>query len=185
MHFEGVKKKRVLCFGDSITQGYMVELTKAWPWIITELSGYTVEALNYGISGDTTLDGLHRLRSAMETAPDIAVVELGINDFFSLVPLEQAEVNLSIIIKKFRETGADVLLAGFVMPGGRPWEEMYRRLAEREKVRLYPDIFKGLKDDAGNFDKRFFFSDGVHPNESGYEIIADNVYKAIQGCRSR
>jgi acyl-CoA thioesterase-1 len=174
-----MKKKKILCFGDSITEGYMVSDENSWPYLLEELSEGRVETINQGVSGDTTLDGLHRLGHALDTAPDIAIVEFGINDLFSMVPVEQAELNLSIITEKFKETGTEVILAGFSLHGSNRWDEMYARVSERHSAILYPDIFNGLKYTDGGFNKKFFLPDGVHPNEHGYAIIAANMFRII------
>src|SRR5688500_11584578 len=58
------KKPRVVFLGDSLTAGYGVERDEAFPVIVADLlrqDGLAIDAVNAGLSGDTTAGGLRRL----------------------------------------------------------------------------------------------------------------------------
>lgn len=69
---------RLICFGDSITQGsigsaYVAKLARALP---------TVDVINCGIDGDTTYNLLERLeRDVLALQPDVVTIMVGLNDF--------------------------------------------------------------------------------------------------------
>ncbi len=165
--------KTIVCFGNSLTAGYMVAPEYSYParfqhWV-------TLPVLNHGVSGDTTFDALPRLPAALAAKPRIAVVELGINDCGWGLAVVEARPNLTRIIKAFQEQGAAVVLAGFSLAGMAAWEEMYRVLAETYGALLVPDIFAGMH---GRAD--LVFEDGLHPNADGYAVMAETYYRAMQ-----
>ncbi len=160
----------MVCFGDSITEGYMVPSSAAWPSVLERLA--FVKTFNLGVSGDTTFDALRRLDQALEPASDIAFIEFGINDFFMGLSIESVSNNLAAIMKPFLAMGTKVILAGFYFeePGIQAWAAMYRELSQRFSTGLYENIFDGLQDR-----KDHFLSDGLHPNARGYQVIAERI----------
>ncbi len=163
------------CFGNSITEGYMVPRDKSWPAILEQIS--EIKTLNFGISGDTTFDALGRLETVLNAQHDAVFVELGINDFFMGIPMESTKKNLGRICQTFLDRQKEVFLAGFSFKGqgSKNWEGMYRELSAEFAINLYPNIFKGI---SGN--SRFFLPDGLHPNSEGYNIIAQNIADFLQ-----
>ena len=55
------------------------------------------------------------------------------------------------------------------------FKDMYPDLARQHKLPLMPFL---LKDVAGEKDKNI--SDGIHPNEEGHQIIAENVHAFLK-----
>ncbi len=158
------------CFGDSITEGYMVPRSSAWPHLVGQILG--IRTLNFGVSGDTTFDGLRRLPSVLDHDMDALFLEFGLNDFFMGIPLESARANLESISRAFLERGTRVILAGFSFKGqgADRWHEMYAGLAQGLKIPLYPNIFQAID---GCSD--CLLPDGLHPNEKGYRLMAEDI----------
>jgi acyl-CoA thioesterase-1 len=158
------------CFGDSITEGYMVPRSAAWPHLVGRMLG--VRTLNFGVSGDTTFDGLRRLHSVLGHDMDALFLEFGLNDFFMGIPMESARSNLESISRAFLERGIKVILAGFSFrgQGAERWHEMYAELAKELQVLLYPNIFRAID---GCSD--CLLPDGLHPNEKGYRLMAEDI----------
>ena len=68
----------IVCFGDSLTAGYGADPGHAYPDYLQQLldaRGYHYHVLNKGISGDTTKDGVARLKDVIATHPAIAVAD--------------------------------------------------------------------------------------------------------------
>ena len=166
--------KKIVCFGDSITEGYMVSKEASYPTLLSRLLG--VNCVNLGVSGDTSYDALKRLGELNEHLSTdeqvLVLVEFGINDFFMAVPAKECESNLEKIMGHIHSMGHRSVLLGFNMdyPGVPEWMKLYRRLSEKCNIPLYPNIFEGLSKREGDF-----LSDGLHPNESGYSKIASGV----------
>src|SRR3954466_7977505 len=97
----------IVALGDSLTAGYGLSRKQAWPALVAEKmreAGYEFEVVNAGSSGDTTTGGLRRLPALLRAHKkiDIFVLELGINDAFRGVPIEQVRSNLQAIIDQVR-----------------------------------------------------------------------------------
>ena len=70
----------IVCFGDSLTAGHGVESGHAYPAYLQQLlstRGYSYHVVNLGISGNTTKDGVDRLKDVLALHPQIVVVEFG------------------------------------------------------------------------------------------------------------
>ena len=76
-------KKRIVILGDSITAGYGLELSQAYPALIQqkiEQAKLPFVVVNAGISGDTSAGGLRRVAWTLSKGADILIIALGGND---------------------------------------------------------------------------------------------------------
>lgn len=166
--------ENIICFGDSITYGAGAEKGRDYPSILAKLIGRNV--INTGVSGDTTSSALNRVvRDVLERDPYLVIVELGGNDFLQGLPKEETLANLRKIILKIQKKGSAVALAdvscGVFLSGYR---KDYKRLAKETGSILIPRLLGGILDNPS------LKSDNIHPNSSGYKIIARRVYKSIK-----
>src|SRR4030088_2003628 len=113
----------IVAFGDSLTAGYGLSRKQAYPALIAEkmrAAGYEFEVVNAGSSGDTTTGGLRRLPAILRAHKniDIFILELGINDAFRGVPIDQLRANLQAIIDQVhaRHPTAAIVIAGMQLP---------------------------------------------------------------------
>src|SRR3954469_18791690 len=113
----------IVALGDSLTAGFGLSRKEAWPALVGEKmrsAGYEFEMVNAGSSGGTTSGGLERLPAILRAHPkiDIFILELGINDAFRGLPIEQIRSNLQAIIDKVRARHPDIsiVLAGMQLP---------------------------------------------------------------------
>ena len=169
----------VVFLGDSLTAGYGVGEAQAFPALVAErlyARGMPVEAVNAGVSGDTTADGLRRLDRILVDHPDAVVVGLGANDGLRGVPVDEIERNLREIVMRVERAGATPLLLGMRVPPtfgtrySRQFEEVYERLADDLGVALVPFMLKGV---AGR--PTLNLEDRLHPNAAGHRRIAETV----------
>ena len=147
-----------------------------------DADGYQYEVVNAGVSGDTSAAGLRRIDWSLEQGDvRVVILELGANDFLRGQPVSETKKNLSRIIERSRERGAEVLLAGIYTPtsAGMQYEreinEVFQTLAREHSVALIPFILEGV---AG--DEKLNQPDGIHPNPEGAKIVADTVYKYLR-----
>lgn len=178
--------KVILFFGDSLTAGYQLEASEAYPAVIQQKLdslGYDYEVVNAGLSGDTTASGKSRLDWVLKQDADIFVLELGANDGLRGIPLSETRQNLKDIIEMVRAKNADtkIILAGMQIPPnmGQDYTSEFRsifpELAEQYKVELIPFLLDGV---AGN--PELNLNDGIHPTAEGYKIVADNVWEVLE-----
>ena len=174
----------VVCLGDSLTEGYGIAASDAWPARVerrlrAEGRG-DVRIVNAGISGSTSASGPARLRWQLRAKPRVLLLELGANDGLRGLDLEATRRNLSETIRLARDSGLAVLLAGMKLPPNygaayaQAFEDMYRALAERHSVALIPFLLEGV---AG--DPALNLPDGIHPNPEGHAIVAETVYRHL------
>ena len=164
----------VIAFGDSLVEGRGSTNGRDFVSTLSQRLGVTI--INAGRSGDTTGAALARLdRDVLAHSPRVVIVVLGGNDYLRHVPVNETFRNLSAIVTKIRDRGAAVVLAG-VSVGllTDPYGARYEALARETSSGLVPDILGGLM---GRSDR---MSDAIHPNNVGYEIIADRIAPVLE-----
>lgn len=178
------KSKVILFLGDSLTEGYGIDESKAYPVLVgKELNeaGLKVEVLNGSVSGSTTASGLSRLRWFLKKNPDIMLLALGANDGLRGLKVSDSKKNLAQIIKLAQDQGIQVVLAGMLMPPNygesyrSEFENMYKSLVTEYKLEFIPFLLEGV---AGV--KELNTSDGVHPNEKGHQVMSRLVTKKFK-----
>ena len=176
----------ILFFGDSITAGYGLDMEQAFPALIeakADSLGYSVEAVNAGVSGETSAGGLRRVDWILQRPFDIFVLELGANDGLRGVDPDHTRDNLQQIMDKVRTVRPDaqIVLTGMEAPPNmgenyiRSFRQIYRDLADENDVTFMPFI---LKDVAG--EPNLNQPDGIHPTAEGHRIIAGNVWEILE-----
>lgn len=167
---------RLACFGDSLFAGYGLPLSQALPARLEALlrgQGADARALNLGVSGETSAEGLARLNEVLDLKPDAALVEFGANDCHQMVPPREMEAHLEEILRALVAAGVPPLLVGvrglpWVPKGyGRELAAVFPRLAERLHLPLFPDILAPYAENPA-----LLLPDGLHPNGAGVEAMA-------------
>jgi acyl-CoA thioesterase-1 len=166
--------ENIICFGDSLTYGTGASQGMDYPSQLSRLIGKPV--INAGIPGDTTATALSRLdRDVLSRSPRIVLITLGGNDLKNRQDRDRAFRNLRAIITSIQDRGALVIVGGLDVPiWGRGFQENYRKVCEETAAVLVPDVLKGL---LGNPEK---MSDGIHPNDMGYGIMAGYFHEAMK-----
>lgn len=158
----------VVMFGDSLVEGVGATSGNTLPEQLGKKIG--VKIVNYGVSGDTTRDGLARLDEALLVKPKVAIVLLGGNDFLKKIPRDETFQNLEKIIAAFQAHGAVTVVVGVrsgIVGGGA--DEAYEDVAERTGSVYISDVLSGV------FAHPDLMSDAIHPNDRGYEKIAERL----------
>lgn len=177
--------RRILFLGDSLTDGYGLKRSQAFPAVITEkmrASGMKGEVVNAGISGDTTGGGVRRISRYLDRSVGVLVLELGINDAFRGVPVNEMRTNLQTIIDRTRAKNPDVaiVIAGMQLPlyGAdgyvQAFGEMFSELAAKNRAALIPYLLAGVGGDPS-----LNLSDRIHPNAAGQRVLAENVWRVL------
>ncbi len=182
---------KIIALGDSLTYGWLVDkgyLEFLEEKLTLKFHQSTMEIINRGIPGDTARGGLHRLKSqVIDSAPDLVLVQFGLNDAFSGCTLDEFKANIiSIIDGIHSETEADILLVTSVaLRGANKFaEKYYEALIEAggEKdvsvARVHEYWEKHIA--AGTDFYGLVIDDGVHPTEDGYSLMAGAVVEMFQ-----
>src|SRR6476469_4391411 len=109
--------KTILVCGDSLSDGFMLKRSEAYPALLAKklrAAGLNFSVTNASASGGTTDGGLERLAPHLKHRIDILILELGINDAFRGVRIDQIQNNLQQIIDKVKakNPNARVVIAG-------------------------------------------------------------------------
>src|SRR5215471_13233407 len=89
--------KTILVFGDSLSDGFMLKRSEAYPALLAKklrAAGPNFLVTNASASGGTTDGGLERLPPHLNHKIDVLILELGINDAFRGVAIDQIQKNL-------------------------------------------------------------------------------------------
>lgn len=174
----------IVCFGDSLTAGHGVEQGHAYPdylQILLGEHGYVYHVVNLGIDGNTTKDGLERVKSVLALHPQIVVVEFGGNDGLRGLPLSATRDNLDQIVGTLEKSGAKIVLAGITLPPNygadyiQQFNGIYSSLSRKYSVPLIPFLFKNVYGVPGSMQ-----DDGIHATAKGNQQVALNVFDALK-----
>lgn len=185
-HAPAREPKAILVFGDSLSEGFMLKHSEAYPALLAKklrAAGLNFLLTNASASGGTTGGGLERLPPHLKHKIDILILELGINDAFRGVPVQQIQKNLQEIIDKVKakNPNARVVITGMQLPGYTgddyvsAFGQMFADLAAKNGAALVPYLLQGV---AG--DPSLMGPDGIHPNTAGQRILAENVWRVLE-----
>jgi len=178
--------KTILVLGNSLSEGFQLKSSEAYPLLLADklrAAGLNFQVTNASASGGTTEGGLQRLPSHLKRKIDIFILELGINDAFRGVPVDQIQSNLQEIIDnvKTRNPSVRVVIAGMQLPNYgadryvSAFGEMFDKLATKNGATLVPYLLEGV---GGN--PSLNLPDGIHPNAAGQKILAENVWRVLE-----
>lgn len=179
--------KRILVLGDSLSGGFGLKPSEAYPALLANklrAAGLNFQVTNASQTGGTTDGGLERLPGHLKRKIDIFILELGINDAFRGVPVDQIQNNLQQIIDKVKARNPDVrvVIAGMASPKGfgaddyvAAFGKIFAELASKNSALLVPYLLEGV---AG--DPSLNLPDGLHPNAAGQKVLAENVWRVLE-----
>jgi acyl-CoA thioesterase-1 len=178
--------KTILVLGDSLSQGFGLAPSEAYPMLVAKklrAAGLNFRVINASAAGGTTEGGLERLPAHLKRKIDIFILELGINDAFRGVPIDQIQNNLQQIIDKAktRNPSVRVVIAGMQLPNYTnddyvsAFGKMFADLAAKNGATLVPYLLQSV---AG--DPSLNLSDGIHPNAVGQKVLAETVWHVLE-----
>src|SRR6266705_6485288 len=178
--------KRILVLGDSLSGGFGLKPSEAYPALLAKklrAAGLSFQVTNASQTGGTTEGGLERLPAHLKRKIDIFILELGINDAFRGVPVDQIENNLQQMIDKVKARNPDVrvLIAGMQLPNYAAddyvsaFGKIFAELAAKNGGSLVPYLLDGVGGDPS-----LNLPDGIHPNAAGQKILAENVWRILE-----
>jgi acyl-CoA thioesterase-1 len=178
--------KTIVFFGNSLTAGYGVDPSQAFPALIQkkiDSSHLPYKSVNAGVSGETSSGGLARIDWILKQAPDVFVLELGGNDGLRGIPLSETKKNLQAIINRVKEKkpATKIIIAGMLIPPNmgpqyaKEFQSIYPDLAKTNQVSLIPFLLEGVGGES-NLNQ----ADGIHPTVEGHKVVADNVWKVVK-----
>ena len=198
------KPKRVIFFGDSITEqgaakgGYIEQLSQ-----MLEKKGLSdqFELIGAGVSGNKTPDLYHRLqKDVISKEPDLVFIYIGINDVWHKdmgTGTNEAEFKrvYEMLITKIQASGAKVVLCTPTVIGERRsgtnqhdsnldhYADIIRQLSRDYNTKLLDlrNIFAqyNLKHNPKNKEMGILTNDRVHLNKKGNQLVANTMLNLL------
>lgn len=163
----------IVAFGDSLIFGQGASsVDKNFVSLLSDKIDDRI--VNLGVPGNTTQDALDRINDLEKYNPKVVIVLIGGNDYLKKVPIETTFKNLEKIIKKIQDSGSIVLLLG--VRGGLltdKFDTEFEKISSKYHTAYVSDVLSGLVTNMQ------YMSDAVHPNDLGYQKIADRVYPVL------
>jgi len=171
----------LLVLGDSLSAGYRMSASAAWPALLNDKWQKSPTVINGSISGDTASQGLARLPALLKQhQPRWVLIELGGNDGLRGFPPQQLEQLLDKAISEVKDSGAKPLLMQVRLPAnyGRRYTEsfaaVYPQLAERNAIPLVPFFMEQVY-----LKPEWMQDDGIHPAPAAQAFIAELMAKEL------
>lgn len=178
-------KKTILFFGNSLTAGYGVSPTEAFPALIgkkIDSLHLPYQVVNAGLSGETTAGGKSRIGWVLQQPVSIFVLELGGNDGLRGIPLTGTTANLQAIIDsvKTHYPDAKIVLAGMQIPPnmGIDYSTAFRNIFPKLATANHAALIPFLLQNVGGI-PQLNQADGIHPTAAGHRIVAQNVWQVL------
>jgi len=186
---EPSKPIRIVAFGDSLTSGYGLRQSQAFPVQLQKqlrARGHNVVISNAGVAGDTTAAGLARFDWSIGDDVDAVILELGANDALRGIDPKVTRENLQKILAKLQARSIPVLLAGMRSPAN--WGDTYADdfdtifpdLAKDSALVFYPFFLQGVILNA-----KLNQNDGMHPNSKGVAEIVRQITPSVEELISK
>lgn len=193
-----------LVFGDSITVGHgdggvlcpnNTSVGGYPPRLRPQLAARGIDAVfsNYGVCGERTDAGVTRIDNVLNGGGDVIIIMEGTNDISAGISFETALFNLNVMAQKAVLAGVEPVLASLVPRGpesgrdennGRTYTVANRlEMDAAENGWAYADPFHALFDRPDFFELYYF--DQLHPNSTGYAIVADSMVDAAADAATR
>lgn len=182
-----IVKKYIVFFGNSLTAGYGLDPSEAFPALIQnrlDSLGLLYTVVNAGLSGETTASGVNRVDWVISQQPvDVFVLELGGNDGLRGIPVEETRKNLLAIIEKVRgkHPKAEIIIAGMLVPPNmgpkysKDFQAVFPEVANEANVKLIPFILENV-----GGEKELNLEDGIHPTPEGHKLVMENIWPILK-----
>lgn len=179
-------RARVVFLGTSLTAGYGLDASEAYPALIQQkidAAGLPFEAVNAGVSGETSAGALRRIDWLLKDPPAVLVIETGANDGLRGQDVDSLEANIQAMVDRANTLTPKprVVLVGMRMLSnygadyiGR-FEGVYPALARRNGLPLVPFLLDGVAGvDSLNQ------PDQIHPKAVGQRLLAETVWRTLK-----
>ena len=187
----GDGRRTILFLGTSLTAGLGLDPDSAYPQQIQrkiDANRLPYQVVNAGVSGETSAGLLRRLDWVLRQPAAVIVVETGANDGLRGQSVSSTRATIANVLSRIRreQPNASVLLVQMEAPPNLGQEytsefrAMFAELAREHGATLMPFLLAGV---AG--ETRLNQADGIHPNNAGERIVADNVWRSLQPLLTR
>ncbi len=187
--------KKIVCHGDSLTEGADLNPNFTWPLLVANQLG--VKIINSGIGGDTSGGLLGRFyHDVVQHNPDMVLIMGGTNDLWWDLDVNLIQANIYAMTCQ-AEYHKIAPVVGLPLPlalgrvrrqemmaplGG--WQNCVQKLAQlvealatsaRESDIATLDFYHLFLDAKNGVQEKYFLEDGLHPNKEGHLLMAEKA----------
>lgn len=177
---------KLLCIGDSLTEGYDINRSDCWTDLLRKDLG--IEVINAGISGDTTSGMLARCeRLLLEHIPTHCIIMGGTNDLWFGLNDEFILSNIHALRRQISYYNA-IPIIGIPTSSMNLNELNLKHENYSECIRTFRNnLIRFCQEDQQDYIDfslhllhKHFLTDGIHPNEEGHELMMQNAKEFLQ-----
>jgi acyl-CoA thioesterase-1 len=180
------ERGRVVFLGTSLTAGLGLDPDQAYPALIQRKlddAGLRFEAVNAGVSGETSAGARRRIEWLLRQPTAVLVIETGANDGLRGLEVDSLRSNIQAIIDEAGRLSPKpaVVLVGMRAPPNLGWDysrrfqRVYAELARENDLPLVPFLLEGV---AGR--SALNQADMIHPSAEGQQRMAETVWKVLE-----
>ena len=187
----GGERGRIVFLGTSLTAGLGLDPDQAFPALIQrrlDTEGLGFEAVNAGVSGETSAGARRRIDWLLQQPAAVLVIETGANDGLRGLEVDSLRSNIQAIIDEAGRQSPKpaVVLVGMRAPPNlglrysRRFERVYSELAKENDLPLVPFLLEGV---AGR--PALNQADMIHPTAAGQQRMAETVWEVLEPLLKR
>lgn len=185
------ERARIVFLGTSLTAGLGLDPDQAYPALIQQkldAGGLRYEAVNAGVSGETSAGARRRTEWLLRQPISVLVIETGANDGLRGLDPDSLRSNVQVIVDeagKQTPKPAVVLLGMRAPPNLGPmyagrFARVYPELAKANDLPFVPFLLEGVAGDAA-----LNQADMIHPTAEGQRRMAETVWKVLEPLVTR
>jgi acyl-CoA thioesterase-1 len=185
------ERGRVVFLGTSLTAGLGLNPEQAYPALVQQridAAGLPFEAVNAGVSGETSAGARRRIDWLLRQPVSVLVIETGANDGLRGLEVDSLRSNIQAIIDEARKLSPPpvIVLVGMRAPPNlgfgytRRFQRVYAELAEANDVPLVPFLLEGVAGRAA-----LNQADMIHPTAEGQRVMAERVWEVLEPVLKR
>jgi len=180
------ERGRIVFLGTSLTAGLGLDPDQAFPALIQrklDADGLRFEAVNAGVSGETSAGARRRVDWLLQQPAAVLVIETGANDGLRGLEVDSLRSNIQAMIDEAERQSPKpaVVLVGMRAPPNlgraysRRFERVYPELAKENDLPLVPFLLEGV---AGR--PALNQADMIHPTAEGQQRMAETVWEVLE-----
>lgn len=185
------ERGRIVFLGTSLTAGLGLDPDQAFPALIQrklDAGGLRFEAVNAGVSGETSAGARRRIDWLLRQPVAVVVIETGANDGLRGLEVDSLRSNIQAIIDEARRQSPKpaIVLLGMRAPPNlgfsysRRFENVFPELAKENDLLLVPFLLEGV---AGR--PSLNQPDMIHPTAEGQRRMAETVWEVLEPLLKR
>eukprot|EP01084_Bolivina_argentea_P106516 190572_1 len=202
---EDVSRLKILCFGDSLTHGYLNMGRQHIPYsntlqklIETDYNCFKLEIIESGVDGEKiTFSMVNRITELMKNNTfDIVVVLGGTNDvgtakkasqiidalnkIYTLITVKHKAKCIALTIPPYGGVLSKHNDGDFANTRSEVNKFIVQRCADSNNSMVLCDLYEYIDSSSDESKGKFFDKDGLHFSEHGYDMMGQLVYKVMK-----